>query len=161
MVCRALLTRQGEVLKEHPEYFMPNQFENPANPAIHKRTTAVEIWEAMEGRIDAFVAGVGTGGTITGVGGFLKEKSPDIKVVAVEPSGSPVLSGGRPGPHKIQGIGAGFVPKILNRAVIDKIITVSDDDAFKMAKRLAMERGFLSAYHQAQISLGHCRWQRK
>ncbi len=137
------IDKAGEVLKEHPEYFMPNQFENPANPAIHKRTTAVEIWEAMEGRIDAFVAGVGTGGTITGVGGFLKEKSPDIKVVAVEPSGSPVLSGGRPGPHKIQGIGAGFVPKILNRAVIDRIITVGDDDAFKMAKRLAMEEGLL------------------
>ncbi|MBI3354118.1 MAG: cysteine synthase A [Nitrospirae bacterium] len=137
------IDKAGEVLKEHPEYFMPNQFENPANPAIHKRTTAVEIWEAMGGRIDAFVAGVGTGGTITGVGGFLKEKSPDIKVVAVEPSGSPVLSGGKPGPHKIQGIGAGFVPKILNRAVIDKIITVSDDDAFKMAKRLAKEEGLL------------------
>jgi cysteine synthase A len=137
------IDKAGEVLKEHPEYFMPNQFENPANPAIHKRTTAVEIWEAMEGRIDAFVAGVGTGGTITGVGGFLKEKNTNIKIVAVEPAGSPVLSGGRPGPHKIQGIGAGFVPKILNRAVIDKIITVSDDDAFKMAKRLAKEEGLL------------------
>lgn len=131
----------------HPNSFMPDQFANPANPSVHRMTTAPEIIEALNGRIDAFVAGVGTGGTITGVGEVLKsrqsETGAETLIVAVEPAGSPVLSGGKPGPHKIQGIGAGFIPKILNRAVIDRIETVTDDDAFRMAKRLAGEEALL------------------
>jgi cysteine synthase len=132
---------------DHPNSFMPDQFANPANPAMHRLTTAPEILAALDGRIDAFVAGVGTGGTITGVGEVLKARQSQAGVqtliVAVEPTGSPVLSGGKPGPHKIQGIGAGFVPKVLNRAVIDRIETVTDDDAFRMAKRLAGEEALL------------------
>ena len=121
-------------------YFMPDQFSNPANPAIHRATTAVEIWEALDGNIDAFVAAVGTGGTITGCGEVMKERAPTIKIVAVEPAGSPVLSGGAPGPHKIQGIGAGFVPKVLNRSIIDDIIRVTDDQAYQTTKLLAKKR---------------------
>jgi cysteine synthase A len=130
-------------LAERPESFMPDQFSNPANPAMHRRTTGPEILSALDGRIDAFVAGVGTGGTITGVGEVLKERRADTLVVAVEPAGSPVLSGGKPGPHKIQGIGAGFIPKVLNRAIIDRIETVTDDDAYRMAKRLAADEALL------------------
>jgi cysteine synthase A len=130
-------------LAERPESFMPDQFSNPANPAMHRRTTGPEILSALDGRIDAFVAGVGTGGTITGVGEVLKERRADTLVVAVEPAGSPVLSGGKPGPHKIQGIGAGFIPAALNRAVIDRIETVTDDDAYRMAKRLATDEALL------------------
>jgi cysteine synthase A len=130
-------------LAERPESFMPDQFSNPANPAMHRRTTGPEILSALDGRIDAFVAGVGTGGTITGVGEVLKERRADTLVVAVEPAGSPVLSGGKPGPHKIQGIGAGFIPKVLNRAIIDRIETVTDDDAYRMAKRLATDEALL------------------
>ena len=122
---------------------MPDQFANPANPAMHRMTTAPEIIEALGGRIDAFVAGVGTGGTITGVGEVLKARRAGTLIIAVEPAGSPVLSGGKPGPHKIQGIGAGFVPKVLNRAVIDRIEMVTDDDAYRMAKRLACEEALL------------------
>jgi cysteine synthase A len=140
--------REAEnIVEQNPDYFMPDQFSNPANPEIHRRTTAVEILEAMEsasgGTIDAFVAGVGTGGTITGVGEVLKTKNPRVQIVAVEPSTSAVLSGGEPGPHKIQGIGAGFVPKVLNRAIIDRIITVTDDEAYRTAKLLAREEGLL------------------
>ncbi|MEW6359522.1 MAG: cysteine synthase A [Planctomycetota bacterium] len=120
---------------------IPQQFENPANPEVHRRTTAVEILEQMEGKVDAFVAGVGTGGTLTGVGEALKEKNKGVLVVAVEPEDSPVLSGGPPGPHKIQGIGAGFVPGVLNTAIIDRIIRVKADDAFKTTRRLAREEG--------------------
>ena len=131
------------IIAQNPEYFMPDQFSNPANPAMHRATTALEIWDAMEGDIDAFVAAVGTGGTITGCGEVFKERAPATKVVAVEPAGSPVLSGGAPGPHKIQGIGAGFVPKVLNRSVIDDIIRVTDDQAYQTTKLLAKKEGLL------------------
>jgi len=131
------------IVAQNPSYFMPDQFSNPANPAIHRRTTAVEIWEALDGRIDAFVAAVGTGGTITGCGEVFKERNPRVQVIAVEPAGSPVLSGGDPGPHKIQGIGAGFVPKVLNRSILDKVITVTDDEAYQTSKLLAKKEGLL------------------
>jgi cysteine synthase A len=120
------------------------QFSNPANAEIHRRTTAEEIWGDLDGQIDAFVAGVGTGGTITGVGQVLKERSPEVQVFGVEPAGSPVLSGGPPGPHKIQGIGPGFVPDVLDRSVIDEVITVDDEDALEMARRLARVEGVLA-----------------
>jgi cysteine synthase A len=123
--------------------FMPLQFENPANPQVHRVTTAEEIWRDTKGEVDIFVAGVGTGGTITGVGEVLKERKPGVKIVAVEPDSSPVLSGGKAGPHRIQGIGAGFIPKILNRSIIDEIIRVTNEDAFATAKRLGREEGVL------------------
>ena len=132
-----------EILAKNPDYYMPNQFANNANPEIHRETTAVEIWNDMDGQIDAFVAGVGTGGTITGVGEVMKSKNPKIQVIAVEPATSSVLSGGMPGPHKIQGIGAGFVPPVLNRKILDRVLTVSDDDAYRTSKRIAKEEGML------------------
>ena len=133
--------RKAEEIEKKKGAFMPQQFDNPVNPEVHRQTTAVEIIEALGDGIDAFVAGVGTGGTITGVGEILKKHNPNIKIVAVEPAGSAVLSGGQPGPHKIQGIGAGFVPKVLNQSIIDRIITVKDEEAFVCAKRLAEEEG--------------------
>jgi cysteine synthase A len=135
------------------DVFLPDQFSNPANPEIHRRTTGPEIWEATDGRVDVFVAGVGTGGTITGVGEFLKERNPQCRIVAVEPSASPVLSGGKPGPHKIQGIGAGFVPEVLNREVIDEIIPVDDEAAIETARILSRHEGVL-----AGISCGAAVW---
>jgi cysteine synthase A len=123
--------------------FIPQQFNNPANAQVHRETTAVEIWNDLDGEIDVFVAGVGTGGTITGVGEFLKEKNPGIKIVAVEPYDSPVLSGGAPGPHKIQGIGAGFIPKVLNTKVIDEIFKVRGEEAFETAQDLSRTEGLL------------------
>lgn len=132
-----------ELLREHPEYFMPQQFQNPANPEIHRRTTALEILDAVDGKLDAFVAGVGTGGTLTGVGEVLKDKVPGVRVIAVEPAKSPVLSGGHARPHGIQGIGASFVPGVLNRAIIDEIILVRDEDATLFSRRLTREEGLL------------------
>lgn len=131
------------LLKENPGYFMPDQFSNPANPEVHRKTTGPEIWDALNGAVDAFVAAVGTGGTITGVGEVLKGHNRNIKVIAVEPASSQVLSGGSPGPHKIQGIGAGFIPRVLNRDIIDEIVPVSDDDAFETAKLLAKGEGLM------------------
>jgi cysteine synthase A len=142
-----------ELVREHPDYFMPQQFLNPANPAVHRRTTALEILGAVGGRLDAFVAGVGTGGTITGVGEVLKEKIPGLLVIAVEPAKSPVLAGGKPRPHGIQGIGASFVPGVLNRSIIDRIVAVKDEDATAWARRLTREEGLL-----AGISAGAAVW---
>lgn len=140
---RGSIKEAESILDQNPEYFMPNQFSNPANPAMHRKTTAVEIWEALDGKVDAFVAAVGTGGTITGCGELFKEKNPLVKVIALEPAGSPVLSGGEPGPHRIQGIGAGFVPKVLNRSLIDEIMTVTDEEAYQTTKQLARKEGLL------------------
>ena len=131
------------LVAQNPSYYMPDQFSNPANPAMHRKTTGPEIVEALDGRVDAFVAAVGTGGTITGCGEVIRERNPAAKIVAVEPAGSPVLSGGDPGPHKIQGIGAGFVPKVLNRTLLDRVITVTDDEAYQTAKLLAKKEGLL------------------
>jgi len=138
---RGAVKRAEEIVEATPNSFMPQQFNNPSNPDVHRKTTGKEILEAVRDKLDAFVAGVGTGGTITGVGEVLKRRNGKVKIVAVEPAASAVLSGGESGPHKIQGIGAGFVPQVLNKEVIDEIITVSDDDAFHMAKRLAKEEG--------------------
>jgi len=134
-------------------YFIPQQFKNPANPEIHKATTALEIWEDTDGQVDILVAGVGTGGTITGVSEVIKKRKPEFKAIAVEPESSPVLSGGRPGPHKIQGIGAGFVPEVLQMGLVDEVIRVSNEDAGLFTKRLAKEEGVL-----AGISSGAAVW---
>jgi cysteine synthase A len=143
----------AEEIREQRKAFMPMQFSNPANAEAHRRTTAEEIWADTDGEVGAFVAGVGTGGTITGVGQMLKERAPEALVVAVEPASSPVLSGGPPGPHKIQGIGAGFVPEVLDRAVVDEVLSVGDEDALEMARLLAKEEGIL-----AGISAGANVW---
>jgi cysteine synthase A len=137
------IRKAQEMAANDTRYFIPQQFENPANPAIHRRTTAEEIWRDTDGNADILVAGVGTGGTITGVSEAIKERKPAFKTIAVEPAASPVLSGGKPGPHKIQGIGAGFVPAVLNTSVIDEIVQVANDEAFTMARRMATEEGIL------------------
>jgi cysteine synthase A len=142
-----------ELVAENPHYFMPQQFENPANPEIHRKTTAQEIWKDTDGKVDILVSGVGTGGTITGVAEVIKKKKPSFKAIAVEPVDSPVLSGGTPGPHKIQGIGAGFIPGVLNQNLIDEIIKVSYDDARKITQELAKEEGILVG-----ISSGAATW---
>jgi cysteine synthase A len=145
--------RAEEMAARDPRYFIPQQFKNPANPEIHRRTTGLEIWEDTEGKVDVVIAGVGTGGTISGISEFIKKKKPELKTIAVEPESSPVLSGGRPGPHKIQGIGAGFVPEVLRMDLIDEVIGVSNENAGKFARRLALEEGVL-----AGISSGAAVW---
>ena len=147
------INRAEEMAKADSRYFIPQQFENPANPAIHRVTTAEEVWRDTDGDVDIFVAGVGTGGTITGVGQVLKERKPSARIVAVEPAASPVLSGGAKGPHPIQGIGAGFVPAVLDSGVVDEIVTVGNDEALATARRLAVEEGLLVG-----ISSGAAAW---
>ena len=140
---KGAIAKAGELAAQTPDSFIPGQFVNPANPKAHRETTGPEIWEDTDGNVDVFVAGVGTGGTLTGVGEYLKSKKPDIKVVAMEPASSPVLSQGKAGAHKIQGIGAGFVPDVLNTKIYDEILTVENDDAFATAKLLAKKEGIL------------------
>ncbi|MFH7325726.1 cysteine synthase A [Desulfurivibrio sp. C05AmB] len=140
---KGAIAKARELTAVTPDSFMPDQFGNPANPEIHRRTTAEEIWQATGGEVDIFVAGVGTGGTITGVGEVIKDRRPQFQAIAVEPADSPVLSGGQPGPHKIQGIGAGFVPAVLNTAIIDEIITITNDEALATARQIATREGIL------------------
>jgi len=140
---KGAIEKADELAAKTPNSFIPGQFVNPANPEIHRKTTALEIWNDTDGKVDIFVGGVGTGGTITGVGEALKEKNPDIKIIAVEPSDSPVISGGTPGPHKIQGIGAGFIPDIFNADIVDEIITVANEDAFEASRKLSLSEGLL------------------
>lgn len=140
---KGAIKKSEELAAETPNSFIPNQFKNPANPEIHRKTTAEEVWRDTGGKVDIFIGGVGTGGTITGVGEILKAKNPNIQIIAVEPNDSPVLSGGNPGPHKIQGIGAGFVPDVFNRAAIDEIFKVKNEEAFETARQLAKNEGLL------------------
>jgi cysteine synthase A len=147
------IRKAEELQREVPNAFIPQQFQNPANPEVHRKTTAEEIWNDTNGKVDILVAGVGTGGTITGVAEVIKKRKPEFRAVAVEPADSPVLSGGKPGPHKIQGIGAGFIPDVLNTKIIDEVVQVTNEDAFLMARRLAKEEGILCG-----ISSGAATW---
>ena len=148
---RGSIEKADQLAKKHHDAFIPMQFKNQSNVEMHKRTTALEVWNDTEGKVDIFVAGVGTGGTVTGVGEVLKQKKPDVQIVAVEPADSPVLSGGEPGKHKIQGIGAGFVPDILNREVIDEVFTVENEQAMEMARALAQNEGIFSGISSGAI----------
>jgi cysteine synthase len=150
---KGAINRAKEILSETPNAFLPDQFSNPANPAIHRMTTAEEIWRDTDGGVDIFISGVGTGGTITGVSEMIKERKPSFLSIAVEPAASPVLSGGKPGPHKIQGIGAGFIPKVLNTKIIDEVITVTNEQAFETARAMAKTEGILCG-----ISSGAAAW---
>ncbi len=150
---KGAIAKANEILNNTPKAYMPDQFSNPANPEIHRKTTAEEIWSGTQGGVDIFVSGVGTGGTITGVSEVIKSRKPSYRAVAVEPAGSPVLSGGKGGPHKIQGIGAGFVPEVLNTEIIDEIMTVTNEDAFETARKLAKMEGILCG-----ISSGAAAW---
>jgi len=150
---KGAIAKADELAASIPGSIIPSQFTNPANPDIHRRTTGPEIWADTDGNVDIFVAGIGTGGTITGVGEYLRSKNPKVKVVAVEPAGSPVLSKGTAGPHKIQGIGAGFVPEILNTSIYDEVIAVQDEDAFETSRKIAKEEGVLVG-----ISAGAAVW---
>jgi len=150
---RGAIAEAEKISASRKDVFMPDQFKNPANPKIHRETTAEEIWRDTEGRVDILVAGVGTGGTITGVAQVIKSRKPDFQAVAVEPAASPVLSGGKPGPHKIQGIGAGFVPDVLDQSLVDEVVTVENEDAFQTARDLADKEGLLCG-----ISSGAAAW---
>ncbi len=150
---KGAIRRAEELAASDPHFFIPQQFENPANPAVHRRTTAQEVWDDTDGRADILVSGVGTGGTITGVAEVIKPRKPSFKTVAVEPADSPVLSGGQPGPHKIQGLGAGFVPRVMRMDMVDEVIRVKTDDAGEMARRMAREEGILCG-----ISSGAAVW---
>ncbi len=150
---KAAIAKAEELAKEIPDSFIPSQFSNPANPAAHEKTTGVEIWEDTDGKVDIFVSGVGTGGTISGTGAYLKSKNPDVKIVAVEPKSSPVISEGKAGPHKIQGIGAGFIPDTLDTDIYDEVITVSNEDAFEQGRAIVRHEGVLVG-----ISSGAALW---